>query len=137
MPKPAEHSLRIDTPPGDVNLVHELLDTVWASAPEVPIEERFRFETALIELASNVIKHSTSSTGVACVLSVSTASGHLEAVLSDTGDPGHVELVGRVMPDDLSESGRGIPLIQALVDELEYSHDGSHNQWRITRRFSA
>jgi serine/threonine-protein kinase RsbW len=137
MPDAALHSLRLDTPPGNVNLVHMLLDAVWASAPDIPVEERLRFETALIELAANVIKHSTSSTGVSCLLSVSTASGHLEAVLSDTADPGHVELVGRVMPDDLSESGRGIPLIQALVDELEYSHDGSHNQWRISRRFSA
>ncbi|MCY7413445.1 MAG: SpoIIE family protein phosphatase [Salinibacterium sp.] len=135
MPEAAEYSLRIKTPPDDVNLVHELLETVWGASPEIPVEERNRFETALIELASNVIRHSSSSAAVSCVLSIRSSPGHLEAELRDTADPGDVELVGRMMPDELAESGRGIPLIQALVDELEYSHDGSFNLWRITRTF--
>jgi len=137
MPKATEHSLRIETPPGDVNLVHELLAAVWENSPEVPIEERYRFETALIELASNVIKHATSSNGVSCVVRVQSTKGQLVAELRDTADPGDVQLVGRVMPDHLAESGRGIPLSQALVDELEYSQDDGYNLWRITRRFAS
>jgi len=137
MPKATEHSLRIETPPGDVNLVHELLAAVWENSPEVPIEERYRFETALIELASNVIKHATSSNGVSCVVRVHSTERQLVAELRDTADPGEVQLVGRVMPDALAESGRGIPLSQALVDELEYSRDGGYNLWRITRKFAS
>jgi serine/threonine-protein kinase RsbW len=37
------------------------------------------------------------------------------------------------MPDELDESGRGIPFIQALVDTLEYRRDGEHNIWTIAR----
>jgi len=137
MPKAREYSLWIETPPGDVNLIHELLVGVWENSPEVPIEERFRFETALIELASNVIRHATSSNGVSCVLRVLSTQGYLQAELRDTADPGDVQLVGRVMPDGMAESGRGIPVIQSLVDELEYSQDDGHNLWRITRRFTS
>ena len=81
MPKAREYSLWIETPPGDINLIHELLVGVWENSPEVPLEERFRFETALIELASNVIRHATSSNGVSCVLRVLSTKGQLVAEL--------------------------------------------------------
>ena len=42
-----------------------------------------------------------------------------------------------MMPEELAESGRGIALIQALVDELEYVRSGSSNHWRISRSRTA
>jgi serine/threonine-protein kinase RsbW len=125
----------MSAPPDDVDTVHELLAIVWADAPSISDMDRISFETALIEVASNVIRHADSGTGVTCTLTIETFDDHIEATLSDTGEPGNVQLVGRAMPDELSESGRGIALVQALVHELDYDRTGGLNHWRLLRRF--
>ncbi|MCS5733830.1 ATP-binding protein [Herbiconiux daphne] len=126
-------SLVFSSPPDDVDAVHEFLETVWAQNPGVSEFERMAFETALIELASNVIQHAAGVTGVTCVLSVTADENGLAATLADTADEGGIVLLDREMPDELSESGRGIALIQALVDELNYERVDERNVWTITR----
>ena len=125
-------------PPGDVNAVHSLLEAVWADLPDIPMMERFKFETALLELASNVVKHADGGFGLWCTLEIDADPERIEATVVDDGEPSDVHvLVPRDMPDELSESGRGIALIQALVDDIAYSHDGKTNRWRISRRFES
>ena len=125
-------------PPGDVNAVHALLEAVWADAPEIPMMERFKFETALLELASNVVRHADGGSGLWCTLEIDTDSESIRATVLDDGEPSedHV-LVRRDMPDALSESGRGIAMIQALVDNLAYTREGMTNRWHISRRFES
>ncbi|TFD61516.1 ATP-binding protein [Cryobacterium suzukii] len=137
------HTLTLVSPPDDVNAVHALLETVWADATHVSATDRCSFETALIELASNVFRHADTGSGVTCGLRLEVSDVSLDARLSDTGAtskelfavkiPGSAGVDAREMPDGLSESGRGIALIQALVDELEYSRDGDLNHWHIVR----
>jgi len=123
-------------PPGDVDAVHSLLEDVWADAPGIPMMERFKFETALLELASNVVKHADDGSGLRCTLEIDAHPASIEATVLDDGEPSDIEiLVPRDMPDVLSESGRGLAMIQALVDDLAYSREGSTNRWRISSRF--
>ena len=131
--KGTEHTLTLTAPPDDVDVVHDLLATVWADFPGVSAIDRMSFETALVELAANVILHSRTGSGVQCDMTVAVVDGRIEARLSDTGLPGEVELASRSMPDEMSETGRGIPLIKALVDVVEYDHSDSRNHWRISR----
>ena len=137
MAETVTHTLKMTAPPDDVDTVHRLLGTVWADVPSVPIEDQRRFETALIELTSNVIRYAGGGKGVSCTLTVDNFEDRIEAMLTDTGEPGNMQLVGRSMPDDLAESGRGILLIQALVDELSYDRYNGHNYWRIMRKLKS
>lgn len=132
-----QHTLHMSSPPDDVNTVHDLLENVWSDLPDVGLEDRLSFETALIELASNVMRHADPGSGVLCTLTIETFSDRIEATLSDTGEPGHVQLADRSMPGALAESGRGIPLIQALVDELRYDRTDGLNHWYITRQLTS
>jgi serine/threonine-protein kinase RsbW len=126
-------NLVFSAPPDDVDAVHEFLETVWEANPGVSEFDRMAFETALIELASNVIQHAAGEGGVTCVLTVEADENGLSASLADTADAGGIVLMDRSMPDELSESGRGIALIQALVDDLRYERVDEHNVWSISR----
>jgi serine/threonine-protein kinase RsbW len=132
-----QHSLRMSSPPDDVDTVHDLLETVWSDVPDIGMKDRLSFETALIELASNVMRHADPGSGVLCTLTIETFPDRIEATLSDSGEPGDVQLADRSMPEALAESGRGIPLIQALVDELRYDRADGLNRWYITRQLTA
>nr|WP_244962843.1 ATP-binding protein [Cryobacterium roopkundense] len=130
------HTLRLHVPPDTVNAVHDLLENVWADEPDVSLIDRISFETAVIELASNIIRHAEADTdaGITCILRLEISADRIQATLRDTGTAGLVGLPSVDMPDESAESGRGIPLIQALVHELDYNRDGNMNEWHITRR---
>lgn len=130
------HTLLIDTPPDTLDSVHDLLQVIWDKSPEIDIQDRIRFETALIELASNIFRHAHKGSGVSCSLTVHISRDRIEASLRDTGQPGDIEIVDVEMPDVLEESGRGLALINALVDEFTYERIDDHNVWHIAKRTS-
>ena len=130
------HTLLIDTPPDTLDSVHDLLRVIWDKSPEVDIQDQMRFETALIELASNIFRHADTGSGVSCSLSVHISNDKIEASLRDTGQPGDIEIVDAEMPDVLAESGRGLALISALVDEFTYERIDDHNVWHIAKKMS-
>ena len=135
MPEPMRRSVRITSPPGDVNLVHEFLADVWAEASGVTDVDRMSLETALIELSANVIRHADASgSGLSCEVTITVDDDAVIVELRDTGEPGDIELTGLSMPALDAESGRGLALIDALVDELTYERVGEHNVWRLTKR---
>lgn len=127
--------LRLTTPPANVNDVHDFVIAELDRHPDLNPMDRMVFVTALVELATNVIQHADTGFGVTCTFSLRVGQDCIEAELSDTAEDGGIKLVARGMPDDeLAESGRGIALIQALVDDLRYERVGDRNLWSITKK---
>lgn len=128
-----ERVLRFNTPADDVDTVQDFLEALWADHDDVAPLDRMAFETAIAELAANVIQHADSGSGVTCVLTVDIDDSGLRATLKDTAEAGGFSLRTFEMPDALAEEGRGIALIQALVDDLAYDRVDGVNRWTISR----
>jgi len=128
-------TIDLAAPPDDVNSVHDHLQSVWDGHADVGELDRISFETALIELAANVIRHGDAGGGVTCSLTVNVTGDRIEAHLTDSGQAGDIRLTP-ALPDELAESGRGIPLITALVDVVRYERQGDANRWYLARRRS-
>ncbi|HEY0186457.1 MAG TPA: ATP-binding protein [Cellulomonas sp.] len=120
--------------PALVEALHEAVERLWAAVPDVPPTDRMRFETAVVELATNIVRH-TRPSGRRPVLACAElrAVGHaLEATFEDDGVALDVDLAPPE-PDDLAMSGRGLLLIQRAVDSLSFNRVGDRNVWQIAR----
>lgn len=132
--------LRVDGPaePAWLDEVHDGLARLWEAAPEVPDLDRLRFETAVIEIATNVVRHTVPVGDGPVRASVLLRADHrrLEAELTDDGAPVRVDLDPDPV-DDFAESGRGIALVLRAVDSLSLAREGGRNTWRLARDRSA
>jgi serine/threonine-protein kinase RsbW len=126
-------SLTLRAPGDDVDAVHEFIEHLWEERPDIGDLDRMAFETALIELTSNVIEHADHGDGVTCVVRVTADERSLSARLSDSSEPGDFRLSHRDMPDVDAESGRGLAMVQLLCDELTYERVGDENVWSVRR----
>lgn len=108
--------LRVDGPaePAWLDEVHDGLARLWEAAPEVPDLDRLRFETAVIEIATNVVRHTVpvGDGPVRASVLLRADRGRLEAELTDDGAPVRVDLDPDPV-DDFAESGRGSPWCSA------------------------
>lgn len=131
--------LRVAGPaePGWLDEVHGAFARLWAGAPGVPELDRMRFETAVIEIATNIVRHTTpvGPGPVEASVLLRARAPRLEAELSDTGAPVRVDLDPAPV-DDFAESGRGIALVLRAVDSLSLAREGDRNTWRLARDWS-
>ncbi|PRY65893.1 serine/threonine-protein kinase RsbW [Glaciihabitans tibetensis] len=130
----SERTIVFHTPPDEVDVVHVALASLWAQDADVDAMDRMMFETALIELVSNVIEHGDSQTTINCTLDLAVDESTMKAVLVDTASPPRIDLSPREMPDEFAESGRGLAFIQALVDDFDYRRAGGSNIWTLNKR---
>ncbi|MCF4121090.1 ATP-binding protein [Antribacter sp. KLBMP9083] len=129
--------LELSSPPSDVDDVHDWLEDVWKRHPEVDGEARFAFETALIELITNSLRHGRTASDIRCTVELDITDTSLTALLTDTGGPVKLPAEPWVMPDDEAEGGRGLALIHLLTDSLEYRRAGDRNVWTVRRNTHA
>lgn len=93
------------------------------------------FESALAEIGANVLTHGRrDGPAEAPVEYVLKLHGHLAiATFVDRGPPVHNHLT-RAMPEQLSETGRGLAIARQVLDELGYEREGEINTWRLVKR---
>jgi serine/threonine-protein kinase RsbW len=134
MTKPGDFVLETTASPASLEQVHALFATLWASAPDVQMSDRNAFETAVAEVAANVIEHASRGEDVAMRLVVRAPEDRVEAELEDLGYPYGGVVCETPSVDDLPESGHGLLIARALTDELVYERDGAVNRWMLRRR---
>lgn len=119
--------------PDSLDRLHLVLEDVRREHPEVDSSDLMMFETAIIEVHGNVVQHGKPEGQVVYVFELSVLPDRLTGFLATTGEeaPDLSEIPELV--DDLAESGRGMWLARAALDELDYERSGDRNTWRMVK----
>ena len=112
---------------------------VASACASVPPADVMMFETAVMELANNVVEHGRPAGQVAWRFSLQVLPDALTARLSDSGEeyPGWHSSGVPEMPGEMAESGRGLALASAVLDELDYQREDGVNVWLMRRNLTA
>src|SRR6478735_2017986 len=117
--------------PQTLDALHELLERVGAEHPEVDASDLMLFETAVIEVAGNVVEHGRPPGEVRWTFRLQVRPDALTGRLSDSGEEYPGGTWGTTMPDVMDEDGRGLPLATVLLDSLRYERGQGVNHWTM------
>lgn len=109
--------------PSKLNHVHGIRDLIERTADQVgfPPQEVQRIVTAAFEAIVNAVTHGSPHGGDNTIrVDVRAYSDRLVVEITDQGR-GLKDFQPKEMPDTTSRGGRGVPLMRALVDEVEFS----------------
>lgn len=115
--------------------IHDLVDHLWVQVPDVVPGDRYAFETAVVEVAGNIIEHGGPDVRLRLWLIVH--EDQVEAHFRDTGRVVELADAASRLSDPFAENGRGIALARAAADVVDYQRTGSTNSWRVVKRRSA
>lgn len=133
VPEGKEYVLEGFAVPDQLDAVHALLAQAAGEHPSLDPMDVMLFETAIIEIANNVVEYGRPQGAVRWKFTIRVREDEIEAELDDTGQtftPEH----GRDMPGEDAESGRGLPMAEALLDKIEFERMDDTNHWRMVRR---
>lgn len=129
-----------------LELAHVLFEHLWTQHPEVTMPCRVRMETAALEVMGNIVEHAyahdrtpaseTTDPAVAgnrrrLQLVLGVEPGVVLVSFSDNGMPASIDLSQVVMPGEEAESGRGLAMAKASVDEITYRSEAGRNHWNL------
>lgn len=117
-----------------VDTVQDRFGAWWDTLGIDDPRPRFALETALAEIAANIVEHTKRTdreAGRRYTVELEADDRELVAVLTDNGRPADVDLAAVTMADLDEESGRGLALAMAALDRLEHRHEGGHNVWTL------
>ncbi len=117
--------------PEGLDSLHDLLARASRDHQSLPPEDVMMLEMAVMEIAGNVIEHGKPSGAVVWNFTLDVGPP-LHATLADSGEE-YVETWTGQMPDELAESGRGLALADAVLDQLLYERQGATNVWTMVR----
>lgn len=114
--------------------IHQLMARLWQQEPSVGELDRMLFCTAVIEVANNIVEHGSGGGSTKLSLALQANPRQLTATFVDDGAQADVDLDGASLPDDSSDSGRGLFLARAAADELSYERKAGVNRWILVVR---
>lgn len=119
--------------PAGLDALHALLRRVAEEHPSLAESDLMLFETAVIEIAANVVEHGGGGGTTTWTFTVTVTGTELRGELSDNGTAFEGELAADMPVDLWAESGRGLALARSSLDELTYHRDGGANHWHLVR----
>ncbi len=130
----ADNRLHLSAPadPEILDLVHAMVEHLCSARPEADDRTRARFETALIEILANVVEHAYErdpGTGRRIHVQLALHGRELVAHLGDNGQPMALDMSCVTMPGEMAESGRGLAIASAALDDLSYERVEGRNYW--------
>lgn len=130
------HRTEFDVPAtvGSLDEVHDRFGAWWDSLGVEDVRLRFGLETAVVEIAANIVEHSRRNdqqAGRRYTVALDATDRELVAELSDNGLPSAVDLAAVTMAAVDEESGRGLAIAIATLDRLEHRHEDGHNVWTL------
>lgn len=140
--EPHRRVLVADARPEVVDAVHDLfVDLVDERGGAPTPVELIRLETAAVEVLANIVQHAARVDPPAgpprqVRIEVCATPATVEARFRDDGRPAHIDLAAVTLPDDDAESGRGLAMALAAVDDLAYERVDGINHWSLTCRRS-
>jgi serine/threonine-protein kinase RsbW len=132
-PQVKEYVLQGFAVPDQLDAVHTLLARAADDHPELDATEVMLFETAIIEIANNVVEYGKPEGQVRWKFTIRVRADEIEAELDDNGQT-FTPNRNKEMPGEDAEGGRGLPIAEALLDEIEFNRVGDTNHWRMLRR---
>ena len=127
--------------PSSLEQVHGLIAHLFEDAGVTSMVDQIRFETAVIEVANNILEHSRrtdppSDEPRTFDLLLHGDETVLTAEFRDDGRPVEIDFEQISMPGEDAEDGRGLALALATVDEISHEHRDGLNVWRLICRRS-
>jgi serine/threonine-protein kinase RsbW len=119
--------------PDQLDAVHTLLARAADDHPELDPMDVMLFETAIIEIANNVVEYGRPEGEVRWKFTIRVREDAIEAGLDDTGQT-FTPSQGNDMPGEDAEGGRGLAIAEAVLDQIEFTRVGETNHWRMVRR---
>jgi serine/threonine-protein kinase RsbW len=120
--------------PASLESIHDLVERLWSGLVDVSPADRVRFETAVVEVAGNIIEHAgPTDDGSPVWLTFTAKAGPslIQGEFTDDGGRSEVDLAAVQMPGVDAEDGRGLALALALCDEVRYERLGAANRWTL------
>lgn len=127
------HELHVCVDPDCLRKVHSLLAAMWSTSTDISELDRMMFETAVMEIAANIVQHAPDKDPTKCNLILEVYPERLYAQFKDDGRMVVVNINAAEMPHALAESGRGLAIAKAAVDVLEYERHNGDNIWKLSR----
>lgn len=125
----------------DVRKIDEALVDLLVGAGGIDETTIHSIELAVHEVATNIVDHAYPAYQAGVIEASFSLSGkpkgtqrQLIVELSDTGTPFDAATVALVNLEVPQESGYGLFLAQALMDEVHYERRAGRNIWRLTKR---
>lgn len=130
--------LAIDSDPANVGLVGAAVHAVCAETSLSPQQCR-RVELCVVEAVNNCIRHAyRGRPGQEIAVTARLFADRLVIEVRDTGEPMPARALEAARsagePEPLAEGGRGVAIIKAVMDEVEYRSDAGVNTLTLTKR---
>jgi serine/threonine-protein kinase RsbW len=121
-----------------LDLLAQAVEQVCTNTPGVGDRDRWLFETAVIEIGTNLVEHASprGPGPVQVEAYIASTASELVATFHDDALPAEVDL-HPPGPEDLASSGRGLLLVHKAVHRLEFEAAAAGNTWTLARRYSS